>query len=224
MLIRIENLRKVYTSKIERLEVLKGVDLTVKEGTIVSIVGESGSGKSTLLNLIGGLDFPSGGSIVIDGIDITEMNESELTDYRNRYFGFIFQFHYLLNDFTAMENVFIPLLIGGQSLVAAKKRALEYLDMVGLNSKANKFPSELSGGERQRVAVARALVIMPKIILADEPTGNLDEDNTKVIEELLFDLVKRLGRTLIVVTHDMELARRADEEYILEHGVLHRLK
>ncbi len=224
MLIRIENLRKVYTSKIERLEVLKGVDLTVKEGTIISIVGESGSGKSTLLNLIGGLDFPSGGSIVIDGIDITEMNESELTDYRNRYFGFIFQFHYLLNDFTAMENVFIPLLIGGQSLVAAKKRALEYLDMVGLNSKANKFPSELSGGERQRVAVARALVIMPKIILADEPTGNLDEDNTKVIEELLFDLVKRLGRTLIVVTHDMELARRADEEYILEHGVLHRLK
>jgi len=218
--VELKNLRKVYESRIERLEVLKGLNLEVEEGSIVSIVGESGSGKSTLLNLIGGLDFPTEGSILIDGTDISGLDEVGLTRYRNKYFGFIFQFHYLLNDFTALENVFMPLLIGGAKLSLAKRRARDYLQLVGLDKKENNFPTELSGGERQRVAVARALITEPRIVLADEPTGNLDENNSQVVENLLFELAKTLGRTLIIVTHDLELARRADVMYTLEHGVL----
>ncbi len=220
MLVNVKKLRKVYKSKIENLEVLKGLDLEVEEGSIVSIVGESGSGKSTLLNLIGGLDFPTGGSILIDGTDISTLSEVELTYYRNRYFGFIFQFHYLLNDFTALENVLMPLLIGGVKLVIARNRARDYLKLVGLDKKENNFPGELSGGERQRVAVARALITEPKIVLADEPTGNLDENNSQIVENLLFELVRTLGRTLILVTHDLELAGKADVMYTLEHGIL----
>ncbi len=220
MLIEVKKLKKVYESKIEKLEVLRGLDLKVEEGSIVSIVGESGSGKSTLLNMIGGLDFPTGGSILIEGTDIGKLDEIELTYYRNRFFGFIFQFHYLLNDFTALENVFMPLLISGVRLTLAKRRAREYLKLVGLDGKENNFPGQLSGGERQRVAVARALITEPKIVLADEPTGNLDENNSQIVENLLFELAKTLGRTLILVTHDLELARRADVMYTLEHGVL----
>ncbi len=220
--VSIKNLKKSYKSGIENLEVLQNVCLDVNGGETVVITGESGSGKSTLLNLIGGLDNATDGVIVVDGRDICRLNEHELTDYRNRYIGFIFQFHYLLNDFNALENVLIPALIRGDRYDSAESRALTLLSDVGLKEHRHHYPSELSGGERQRIAVARALMNEPPLILADEPLGNLDERNSGVVEDMLFSLVEKYRKTMVLVTHDPELAGRSDKHYKLEHGLLER--
>jgi lipoprotein-releasing system ATP-binding protein len=219
-LVTLNAVKKIYHTSAENLEVLKAVDLTVDEGTTVLITGESGSGKSTLLNMIGGLDEVSGGEISVGGVVITGLNEYELTDYRNRIIGFIFQFHYLLKDFTALENVMLPCVIANLPLKEARSKALEFLGDVGLEKRKDHYPSELSGGERQRVAVARALINSPKLILADEPTGNLDEKNSEIVLNLLFELVGRYNKTMVMATHDTGIIQRGHKSYLLEHGVL----
>ena len=204
----------------EILDVLRDVNLDVTEGKAIAISGESGCGKSTLLGIIGGLDRPSGGRVIVGGADITAWDEAALSRYRNREIGFIFQFHFLLKDFTALENVTIPAMLGKESAKVVKARARDLLAEVGLADRLNAWPLELSGVERQRVAVARALMNDPRLLLADEPTGNLDERNAAVVEDLLFDLARRRRRTLVLVTHDSSLAARADTRYVLASGVL----
>jgi lipoprotein-releasing system ATP-binding protein len=204
----------------ETLEVLRSVDLSVQEGTIVAITGESGCGKSTLLSLLGGLDRPSSGRIVSAGLDITDLSEAELSGYRNASVGFVFQFHFLLKDFTALENVMMPGMMGREPSRLLRARARDLLREVGLSDREDAWPLELSGGERQRVAVARALINEPRLILADEPTGNLDERNAAHVEEMLFTVVRRHRGTLVLVTHDAALASRADERHVLAGGVL----
>lgn len=219
-LLTTRSLKKNYRSGSETLEVLRDVNLSVEEGRTVVITGESGCGKTSLLSLIGGLDTPTAGQIFLREKDITSLSEDELSDYRRDTIGFIFQFHFLLRDFTALENIMMPSYIAGESSDVAKTKAEELIDSVGLAARSHHYPVELSGGERQRVAVARALVNDPAIILADEPTGNLDEKNSKVIENLLFELVERYKKTLVVVTHDRALARLSDRHFELVHGVL----
>ncbi|MAG13298.1 MAG: lipoprotein-releasing system ATP-binding protein LolD [Spirochaetales bacterium] len=221
-LVVVENLQKSYESGPERLTILDELAFQAQEGSSVIILGESGSGKSTLLNLIGGLDLPDSGSVRIRGREITTFSENELSLYRMASVGFVFQFHYLLNDFTALENVMLPRYMGGASRPAATDRAKELLREVDLLPRSNHYPHQLSGGERQRVAVARALVNDPDIILADEPTGNLDERHSDEIEELIFNLVETYGKTLILVTHDLDLASRGDARYLLHNGALVR--
>jgi len=213
-------LRRHFVSGTERLDVLTGLDLEVRAGETVAITGESGCGKSTLLGLIGGLDRPSAGTLTVDGIDVAGLGESELSAYRNRQVGFIFQFHFLLKDFTALENVLIPGMVGRESSRSLAARARRLLGEVGLGNRMNAWPLELSGGERQRVAVARALINAPPLILADEPTGNLDERNARGVEEMLFSLVERHQRTMILVTHDTALSSRAGRRLLLSGGVL----
>jgi lipoprotein-releasing system ATP-binding protein len=219
-LLSLSSIAKVYETGAERIEVLKGVNLSVRSGSTVAITGESGSGKSTLLNLIGGLDHVTAGTITVGGMDIGRMPEEELSRYRNRYVGFIFQFHFLLKDFTALENVTIPAMVGGISISSLRARGERLLDEVGLTKRRAAFPGELSGGERQRVAVARALMNEPPLILADEPTGNLDEGNARMVQEILFSLVQKHGRTMVLVTHDHGIAERADFRYELRGGAL----
>ena len=219
-LLTTRSLKKNYRSGSETLEVLRDVNLSVEEGRTVVITGESGCGKTSLLSLIGGLDTPTAGQIFLREKDITSLSEDELSDYRRDTIGFIFQFHFLLRDFTALENIMMPSYIAGESSDVAKTKAEELIDSVGLAARSHHYPVELSGGERQRVAVARALVNDPAIILADEPTGNLDERNSKVVENLLFELVERYKKTLVVVTHDRALARLSDRQFELVHGVL----
>ncbi len=219
-LLTTRSLKKNYRSGSETIEVLRDVNLSVEEGRTVVITGESGCGKTSLLSLIGGLDTPTAGQIFLREKDITSLSEDELSDYRRDTIGFIFQFHFLLRDFTALENIMMPSYIAGESSDVAKTKAEELIDSVGLAARSHHYPVELSGGERQRVAVARALVNDPAIILADEPTGNLDEKNSKVIENLLFELVERYKKTLVVVTHDRALARLSDRHFELVHGVL----
>jgi lipoprotein-releasing system ATP-binding protein len=204
----------------ETLEVLRGVDLEVRGPASIAVTGESGSGKSTLLSLVGGLDRPTGGTVVVDGTDITTLDETALSAYRSRHVGFVFQFHFLLHDFTALENLLIPGMLSARSAAGTRDRARELLGDVGLASRAGAYPLELSGGERQRVAVARALMNRPRLILADEPTGNLDERNARVVEDLLFPLVAREGCVLLLATHDRALAARAQRRYELAGGVL----
>jgi len=219
-LVAIASLAKVYETPAERLSVLRDVNLAVAEATIVAITGESGCGKSTLLNLVGGLDYPTSGRVVVSGIEVSALPETELSRYRNTVVGFIFQFHFLLRDFTAMENVMMPALVGRRSARELRERARRLLSDVGLEKRADAYPLELSGGERQRVAVARALVNDPPLILADEPTGNLDEKNARIVEELLFELVRKYSRTMMLVTHDTGLAGRADRSLVLGGGAL----
>lgn len=219
-LLTISAVKKVYRTGTEDLEVLKKIDLKILKGTTVLITGESGSGKSTLLNMIGGLDDVTAGKIEVNKIRITELNEYELTDYRNRVIGFIFQFHYLLKDFTALENVMMPCIIADLPLKKARAKALKLLHDVGLENRKDHYPSQLSGGERQRIAVARALINDPKLILADEPTGNLDERNSEIVLKLLFELVNKYKKTMVMVTHESGIITRGDESYLLEHGVL----
>jgi len=214
------SLSRHFVTGAETLEVLRDVNLVVREGETVAITGESGCGKSTLLGLIGGLDRPTGGTVTVKGVDVGGLHEAELSEYRNRDVGFIFQFHFLLKDFTALENVVIPGMMGGESSRALKERARQLLTEVGLEGRMNAWPLELSGGERQRVAVARALINEPPLLLADEPTGNLDERNAHGVEEMLFGLVKRYHRTMIMVTHDTALSDRADTSYLLAAGAL----
>ena len=213
-------LARSFVTGSETLEVLRSVDLTVERGATVVITGESGCGKSTLLGLIGGLDRPTAGRVVVQGTDITELPESALSAYRNREVGFIFQFHFLLKDFTALENVIIPGMMGPESRRALREKGRALLAEVGLESRRDAWPHELSGGERQRVAVARSLMNEPTLLLADEPTGNLDERNARTVEDMLFELAHVHGRTMILVTHDPALAARAGRRYLLAAGVL----
>jgi lipoprotein-releasing system ATP-binding protein len=222
VLVTVSALSRTFLTGTETLEVLHDVDLDVIEGTTVAVTGESGCGKSTLLGLVGGLDRPTAGHVRVRGRDITELGENDLSRYRNREVGFIFQFHFLMKDFTALENVIMPAMLGSSSLRALRERGRQLLEEVGLSQRMNAWPLELSGGERQRVAVARALINEPPLILADEPTGNLDERNASVVEDMLFSLVRSHGRTMILVTHDAELAGRADARYTLSGGRLAR--
>ena len=202
------------------LQVLKGVDLEIREGEFVVIVGPSGSGKSTLLHILGGLDKPTEGSVRLDGHDIFQFSEEELAEFRNRKLGFVFQFHHLLPEFTALENVCMPALIRGETMEKAKSRAGTILKTVGLEGRMLHKPNELSGGEQQRVAVARALMNKPELILADEPSGNLDKENGLRLHELLADLSANQGHTFVVATHNPDLAKRADRILKMTEGKL----
>ena len=215
-------IHKHYQSPAGPLPVLRGLDLTVDSGACAAITGESGSGKSTLLNIIAGLDHFGPGRLQVGGTDLATLDETELARYR-RTLGMVFQFHHLLRDFSVLDNLLIPALIRGQRRAAARRRALELLHAVGLSERAAHLPDELSGGERQRVAVARAVVGEPGLVLADEPTGNLDERNSLLVADLLFDLVRRQGTTLVLVTHDADLAARSDAVYRLAGGTLQPL-
>jgi lipoprotein-releasing system ATP-binding protein len=209
-----KNLKKHYSS----LEVLKGVDLHIKESEVVSIVGSSGAGKTTLLTILGTLDRPSSGEILFNGINITSLNEKKLAAFRNQHIGFVFQFHHLLPEFTAIENVCIPAFINKTSKKDAEAKANELLDLLGLKHRANHKPSELSGGEQQRVAVARALINNPKVIFADEPSGNLDSENAQNLHQLFFKLRDELKQTIVVVTHNEILANMADRKLVMKDG------
>lgn len=209
-----KNLKKQYGS----LEVLKGVDLHIKESEVVSIVGSSGAGKTTLLTILGTLDRPSSGEILFNGINITSLNEKKLAAFRNQHIGFVFQFHHLLPEFTAIENVCIPAFINKTSKKDAEAKANELLDLLGLKHRANHKPSELSGGEQQRVAVARALINNPKVIFADEPSGNLDSENAQNLHQLFFKLRDELKQTIVVVTHNEILANMADRKLVMKDG------
>lgn len=202
------------------LEVLQGIAVRVHTGERIAIVGSSGSGKTTLLQILGGLDRPTTGHVLIDGQDIHEQSEQERGALRNRALGFVYQFHHLLPEFTALENVAMPLLVRRMKVAEAKERARKILDRVGLGQRLSHRPDQLSGGERQRAAVARALVTEPKIVLADEPTGNLDGINAESVFALMLELNRELATSLIVVTHDMRLASRMERIYAIERGVL----
>lgn len=200
------------------LEVLKGIDLEINKGEIVSIVGASGAGKTTLLQIIGTLDKPTSGSIKFDSQDIASLSEKRLASFRNKNIGFVFQFHHLLPEFTALENLCIPAFIAGVSQKEAKHRAMELLEFLHLNDRAEHKPSALSGGEQQRVAVARALMNHPSVILADEPSGNLDSANAKELHALFFTLRKEFNQTFIIVTHNQELADMSDRKLMMVDG------
>ncbi len=219
-LVAVRSLARRFDTGAESLEVLTDVNLEVHRGTTVAVTGESGCGKSTLLALIGGLDRPTSGTVQVGRTEVTSLEESELSRYRSRDVGFIFQFHFLLKDFTALENVIIPGMLVDIPGKPLRERGRQLLAEVGLEKRMNAWPVELSGGERQRVAVARALINEPLLILADEPTGNLDERNARTVEDMLFALVERHGRTMIMVTHDQGLAARAQRRFLLSRGVL----
>ncbi|MBQ1711540.1 MAG: ABC transporter ATP-binding protein [Treponema sp.] len=219
-ILEIENLEKKYISESESLTVLKDLNLTVESGKKVVIVGESGSGKSTLLNIIGGIDKASSGTVRAGKWILNELSEAQLSEYRSKYLGLVFQFHYLLKDFTALENVAMPALIAGMPKKEAYERAGQLLQDVGVYERKDHLQSQLSGGERQRVAVARSLINNPQLLLADEPTGNLDPANAEKIGQLLFSIVDKYSKTLILVTHDMNLASKGDFQYRIVEGKL----
>jgi len=202
------------------LEVLKGVDLHIAKGEIVSIVGPSGAGKTTLLQILGTLDKPNAGKVLVDGIDFSKLGEKELAAFRNKHIGFIFQFHQLLPEFTALENVMIPALIGRKDKKKSEERAKEILAYLQLTDRMDHKPNELSGGEKQRVAVARALINDPGLILADEPSGSLDSKNRDELHKLLFDLREKFGLTIVIVTHDKELAALSDRVIEMRDGLV----
>ena len=206
--------------RFDDLEVLKGVDLRVKAGEIVSIVGPSGAGKTTLLQIMGTLDKANSGTVLVEGIDLSKLNEKQLAEFRNKHIGFIFQFHQLLPEFTALENVMIPGLIAHNDWKAVRRKANELLEYLGLSDRLEHKPSELSGGEKQRVAVARALINNPKIILADEPSGSLDTKNKEELHRLLFELRDKFGLTIIIVTHDKDLAALSDRVIEMKDGMV----
>ena len=217
-----ENIVKNYVSGTEILQILKGINFEIKEGMSVAISGQSGSGKRTLLNIFGGLDRCDEGNVFINGDEITSLSEKNLSSYRSKCVGFIFQFHYLLKDFTALENIMLPALIAGIKKKDAIESAKSLLCDVKLENRSGHFPSQLSGGERQRVAVARSMVNDPQIILADEPTGNLDPQNSEIVAELLYEGAQKRNKTLIVVTHDKKVASKASIQLLLENGILTR--
>lgn len=216
IMIKLEGITKSFGS----LQVLKGIDLEINKGEIVSIVGPSGAGKTTLLQIMGTLDEPDAGVVQIDGTMVSRMKEKELSAFRNKNIGFVFQFHQLLPEFTALENVMIPALIAGVASKEAHERAMKILDFMGLVDRASHKPNELSGGEKQRVAVARALINDPAVILADEPSGSLDTHNKEDLHQLFFDLRDRLGQTFVIVTHDEGLAKITDRTVHIVDGMI----
>ena len=215
-MIQIRNIKKSFGN----LEVLKGIDLDIERGKVVSIVGASGAGKTTLLQIMGTLDKADSGSVIIDGIDVMKLSDAKRSAFRNKHMGFVFQFHQLLPEFTALENVMMPALIGGTSRREAKKRAEELLAFMALSDRASHKPNELSGGEKQRVAVARALINKPDVVFADEPSGSLDTQNKQELHRLFFDLRDQMGQTFVIVTHDEQLADLADQKISMQDGVI----
>ncbi|MCR5698485.1 MAG: ABC transporter ATP-binding protein [Treponemataceae bacterium] len=226
LVLKIDNLTKIYKDELsnENLTILNGLNFDVKSSSKNIIIGESGSGKSTLLNIIGSLDTATSGRIDFFAKDtqfcVTSLKEKELESYRSKYLGLIFQFHYLLKDFSALENVFLPAFIATGNKKQSMEKARQLLADVGLENRMNHVPAKLSGGERQRVAVARALINEPELILADEPTGNLDHDNAMNVSEILFSMVEKYKKTLILVTHDKEISKMGDNVYRIEGGKL----
>ena len=215
-MIRVKDIHKSFGS----LEVLKGVDLEVQKGEIVSIIGKSGAGKTTLLQIIGTLDKANSGKVEINGVDVSGLNEKELAEFRNKHIGFIFQFHQLLPEFNALENVMMPAMIGRMDWKEAEKRATQLLTDLGLGERLTHKPNELSGGEKQRVAAARALMMKPDVILADEPSGSLDEENKRELHKLLKQMQDQYNQTIVIVTHDKELAEISDRVIEMRDGVV----
>ena len=215
-MLKVENIKKKYGD----LEILKGISMQVNKGEILSIVGSSGAGKTTLLQILGTLDRQDEGTFTIDGINPFTLNQSKLAKFRNQQIGFIFQFHQLLPEFSAVENVMIPAMIGGKSQSVALEQAMILLNKVGLSDRAKHRPNEISGGEQQRIAVCRSLINNPKVVLADEPTGNLDSRNTAELQELFFKLREDLNQTFIIVTHNQSLASQADRMIVMQDGLL----
>jgi len=215
-----EHLQKTYSQGPQEVQVLRDVNLHIVAGDRIAIVGSSGSGKTTLLNLLGGLDLPTAGTVHVAGKNLASVDETERGLLRNKYLGFVYQFHHLLGEFTALENVCMPLLIAGVSIAEAKQRGNAILAKVGLSARVQHKPSELSGGERQRVAIARALVTEPRCVLLDEPTGNLDRNTAREIQRLMIELNESLSISFIIVTHDEQLAAAMNRQLVLQDGVL----
>jgi lipoprotein-releasing system ATP-binding protein len=219
IILEVKDIYKDYEQGAGKLKILRGLNLAVKQGEALCIVGASGSGKSTLLHIMGTLDRPSSGQVFFEGQDLLQKNDEELALFRNQSMGFVFQFHHLLAEFNALENVMLPARIGGESKAKAKALAQSFLELVGLKERMTHFPNELSGGELQRVAIARALVRRPRILFADEPTGNLDSNNGLHIQNLFFQLKEQMGITLVVVTHDLTFARKFGKTMRIADGV-----
>lgn len=219
-IVLISGLTKTFSSASEKLVIFDKLNFSIEEGKKISITGESGSGKSTFLNILGGLESADSGEIIAGSYKVHSLDEKSLTEYRSSFLGLVFQFHYLLKDFTALENVMLPALIAGRSKKEIKEKALSLLEDVKLAERKNHFPSQLSGGERQRVAVARSLINSPSLILADEPTGNLDPANAETVQNLLFSVVDKHKKTLVLVTHDQNIASMTDISYKLFKGNL----
>ena len=223
-IMQLRHINKHFQSGKQKLHILNDLNMEVAEGSVVVISGESGAGKSTLLHIIGGLDSADSGEIMVAHHRLHDLHEQQLSEFRSTQIGFIFQSYYLLNDFNALENIMMPALIAGVKHAVAHQNAVRLLEAVHLQDRALHFPNQLSGGEQQRVAFARALINSPAIILADEPTGNLDEENSRVIESMLFTLAKNFNKTLVVVTHDQRLAVHADQHLVLTHGKIVRTR
>ena len=220
LVLELKDVCKNYASGGTELKILSNLNLSLCAGQRCVVVGKSGCGKSTLLNIIGGLDTVTSGSVIINNTDMKNMNIKQMNDFRKKSLGLIFQFHYLLKDFTAVENIFLPAYMAGMKKKDAMEKANALIDEVGLFERKDHLPSQLSGGERQRIAVARSLVNDPELVLADEPTGNLDPENARVIGDMLFSLSEKFNKTLVLVTHDMNLASKGDVRYSLENGAL----
>lgn len=220
LVISASGVRKTYSDAVRSLTIFENLEFSLREGESVGIVGSSGAGKTTLLNILGGLDAPSDGRVELCGLDLSSSSDKQLTRLRNKSLGFVYQFHHLLAEFTALENTAMPLIIAGLPKAQALAKAGEMLSLVGLSQRAGHKPSELSGGERQRVAIARALVNEPKVVMMDEPTGNLDELTARSIQDVMLDLQKRLQTSFVVVTHDLPLAQRLDRTLLMEEGRL----